>query len=137
MAPDQVKDAFKAYEVEVRALKQKLGYDTEEAKEENAKKAGDADSSAANDRVDFEKEVAAAIAKKPWAELDHAAVKYCDDLFKKHYRDFMLVANALLERSDDEKIVDLAGIPFAKDAANPKEYLLAIILQNALHKANS
>jgi len=49
----------------------------------------------------------------------------------------MLVANALLERGDGEKIVDLAGIPFAKEVAKPNEYLLAIILQNAFHKNNS
>jgi phytoene/squalene synthetase len=34
--------------------------------------------------------------------LDHAAVKHCNDTFKKYSRDFMLVANALLERGDDE-----------------------------------
>lgn len=49
----------------------------------------------------------------------------------------MLVANALIERGDDEKIVDLAGIPFANAVDKPNEYLLAIILQNAFHKNNS
>ena len=49
----------------------------------------------------------------------------------------MLVANALLERGDDEKIVDLSGIPFAKEADSPNELLFAIILQNAFHKNNS
>jgi hypothetical protein len=49
----------------------------------------------------------------------------------------MLVANALLERGDDNKIVDLTGIPFVKDTPNPKEYLLSVILQNAFHKNNS
>lgn len=87
--------------------------------------------------MDFEKEVKAAVDKKPWANLDHAAVKHCDEIFKKHYQDFILVANALLERGDDEKIVDLTGIPFAKELDNAKEYLLAIILQNAFHKNNS
>ena len=49
----------------------------------------------------------------------------------------MLIANALLERGDDEQIKDLTGIPFVKDAAKPGEYLLAMILQNAFHKNNS
>lgn len=135
--PDGVKDSFEPYRADVEALKKRLGYNTEEAKQEVAKKAGDQEEQAAKERVDFEEEVKAAVAKKPWAGLDHAAVKHCDDVLKKYHQDFMLVANSLLERTADDKLVSLAGIPFAKEAADPKEFLLAIILQNALHAANS
>ena len=63
-------------------------------------------------------------------------MQHCNKVFKTHYKDFMLVANLMLENDDENRIKDLRDIPYIKESKNPYEFLLAIILQNAFHKEN-
>ena len=119
-------------------VKKTFGYAAEETKEEEGKNVEMASSTAEREQVDFFKEVKKVVATKPWEGLDHAAVKHCDDIFKKHYKEFMLLANLILEQSDDAEITDLSGIPYVSDSKDDKQHvLLAIILQNSFHSANS
>ena len=135
--PDEVKDTFKPYDQEVRRVRNKFGYAAEEAKEEEGQNAEMASPAAEREQVDFAIEVKKVVAAKPWEALDHAAVEHCNKIFKKHNKDFMLLANLILEKGDGEKITDLSGIPYVSDAADPKHVLQAIILQNAFHSTNS
>lgn len=135
--PDEVKDTFKPYDQEVRRVMNKFGYAAEEAKEEEGQNAEMASPAAEREQVDFAKEVKKLVAAKPWEALDHAAVEHCNKIFKKHNKDFMLLANLILEKGDGEKITDLSGIPYVSEAEDPKHVLQAIILQNAFHSTNS
>lgn len=135
--PDEVKDTFKPYDQEVRRVMNKFGYAAEEAKEEEGQNAEMASPAAEREQVDFAKEVKKLVAAKPWEALDHAAVEHCNKIFKKHNKDFMLLANLILEKGDGEKITDLSGIPYVSEATDPKHVLQAIILQNAFHSTNS
>lgn len=135
--PDEVKDTFKPYDQEVRRVRNKFGYAAEEAKEEEGQNAEMASPAAEREQVDFAIEVKKVVAAKPWEALDHAAVEHCNKIFKKHNKDFMLLANLILEKGDGEKITDLSGIPYVSDATDPKHVLQAIILQNAFHSTNS
>jgi hypothetical protein len=135
--PDEVKDTFKPYDQEVRRVMNKFGYAAEEVKEEEGQNAEMASPAAEREQVDFAKEVKKVVAAKPWEALDHAAVEHCNKIFQKHNKDFMLLANLILEKGDGEKITDLSGIPYISEAENPKHVLQAIILQNAFHSANS
>lgn len=66
------------------------------------------------EKVDFEKEIVKIVDISPWKKniREHPAVKHCNNQFKKYSQDFIYIANTLLERSEDDKIVDLQGLPF-------------------------
>jgi len=68
------------------------------------------------------------IESQPWKDKFFPAVGYCNKIFKNHYRDFILMANLLLENDEDNRIKDLRDIPFIKESEKPYEFLLAIIL---------
>jgi len=129
--PEKVEETFEVYDAQVRKIKAEFGYDVviEEKKEEEKDGSGQDGPAAAEEAVDFAKAVTAALAKFPWRNAQYKRViDHCTTAFVKYHQGFIMVANSLLGRTEENKIVGLREVPFINEAEYPDELLLAIIL---------